>query len=242
MAKAAYGWGVKRGALSVNPFVNLPVAPTPRRERVLSDDELAAIWCATDDAGAFNGIVRLLILTGQWREEVAGMKWAEVSADFSTWVIPASRAKNGATHIVPLSAPAQDLLRTAPRFGELVFPGLRGSAAGSLLSGATKALEGAIRSYFSTEEGRGRACQVDYVRREALHHFFAYPKTSGPRRSPGPHMASIRIAFGRPSKWFSSSTAQPAASISIAKATPKQSNGSGPSLPKPCSTSETCRK
>jgi integrase len=124
--KAAYGWGVKRGALSVNPFLNLPVAPTPRRERVLSDDELAAIWRATDDAGPFNGIVRLLILTGQRREEAAGMTWAELSGEFSTWTIPASRAKNGATHIVPLSTQAQDLLRMAPRFGELVFPGLRG--------------------------------------------------------------------------------------------------------------------
>ena len=47
------------------------------------------------------------------------------TGDFSTWTIPASRAKNGAT-IVPLSPPAQDLLRGAPRLGELVFPGLRG--------------------------------------------------------------------------------------------------------------------
>ena len=109
--KAAYGWAVKRGALFANPFLNLPVAPAPQRERVLSDDELAAIWRATDGAGPFNGIVRLLVLTGQRREEVAGMTWAELSDDFSTWTIPASRAKNGATHIVPLSAPAQDLLR-----------------------------------------------------------------------------------------------------------------------------------
>jgi integrase len=125
--KAAYGWAVKRGALSVNPFLNLPVRPTERRERVLTDDELAAIWRATDGSGPFSGIVRLLVLTGQRREEVAGMTWAELSGDFSTWTIPASRAKNGATHIVPLSAPAQDLLREAPRFGELVFPGLRGT-------------------------------------------------------------------------------------------------------------------
>jgi integrase len=55
------------------------------------------------------------------------MTWAEVSGDFSTWTIPASRAKNGATHIVPLSGPAKDLLRNVPRFGELVFPGLRGT-------------------------------------------------------------------------------------------------------------------
>jgi integrase len=124
--KAAYGWGVKRGALSVNPFSNLPVTPIVKRERVLSDDELAAIWGATASTGPFNGIVRLLILTGQRREEVAGMTWAELSGDFSAWTIPASRAKNGATHIVPLASPAQDLLRSVPRFGELVFPGLRG--------------------------------------------------------------------------------------------------------------------
>jgi integrase len=125
-SKAAYGWAVKRGAVSVNPFLNLPVAPTPRRERLLSDDELAALWRATDGAGPFNGIVRFLILTGQRREEVAGMTWAELSCDFSIWTIPASRAKNGATHIVPLSTLAQDLLRSLPQFGELVFPGLRG--------------------------------------------------------------------------------------------------------------------
>jgi integrase len=125
--KAAYGWGVKRGSLSGNPFLNLPVAPTERRERVLTDDELAAIWKATHGPGPFNGIVRMLLLTGQRREEVAGMTWAELSGDLSTWIIPASRAKNGATHIVPLSAQAQDLLRGVPRSGDLAFPGLRGT-------------------------------------------------------------------------------------------------------------------
>jgi integrase len=102
------------------------VAPTLKRERVLSDDELAVIWRATDSPGPFNGIVRLLMVTGQRREEVAGMAWAELFDDFSTWTIPASRAKNGATHIVPLASPAQELLRGVPRFGDLVFPGLRG--------------------------------------------------------------------------------------------------------------------
>ncbi|HEV7909956.1 MAG TPA: integrase arm-type DNA-binding domain-containing protein [Methylocella sp.] len=118
---AAYGWAVKRGAIEGNPFLNLPVAPTLKRERVLTDDEIAGIWRATDGAGPFNGIVRLLLLTGQRREEVAGMTWAELSDDLSTWTIPASRAKNGATHIVPLSAPVQELLRSLPQFGDLVF-------------------------------------------------------------------------------------------------------------------------
>jgi integrase len=125
--KAAYGWAVKRGSVASNPFANLPTVPTAKRERVLFDDELAAIWRATVGAGPFNGIVRVLILTGQRRDEVAGMTWTELSDDLSTGPIPAKRAKNAATHIVPLSAPAQELLRGVPRFGELVFPGLRGA-------------------------------------------------------------------------------------------------------------------
>jgi integrase len=119
--KVAYGWAVKRGALSVNPFINLPVAPTVKRDRVLSDGELAAVWHATDVIGPFNIIVRLLILTGQRREEVAGMPWAELSGDLSSWTIPGNRTKNHRTHVVPLSEQAQVLLRGAPRFGELVF-------------------------------------------------------------------------------------------------------------------------
>lgn len=45
---AAYGWALKRGSLSVNPFLTVPVAATPKRERVLSDEELAEVWRASD--------------------------------------------------------------------------------------------------------------------------------------------------------------------------------------------------
>jgi integrase len=124
--KATFGWALRRGSVASNPFINLPVAPTTKRERVLSDDELASLWRATSGE-SFNGIVRLLILSGQRRDEVAGMTWAELSGDLSTWTIPASRAKNGAIHIVPLSEPAQELLRSLPKFDGLVFPGLRGA-------------------------------------------------------------------------------------------------------------------
>ena len=89
--------------------------PDCRRERVVSDDEILAIWAATEGPGAFNGIVRMLMLTGQRREEVAGMKWDEIAPDLSVWTIPASWAKNGVAHVVPLSAQAQTVLRAAPR-------------------------------------------------------------------------------------------------------------------------------
>jgi len=126
--RACYQWGVKRGALQGNPFADLPLASAAKRERVLADAELAAVWKATEGPGPFNTIVRMLVLTGQRREEVAGMTWAELDGDLSSWTIPASRAKYGVAHFVPLSAAAQALLRGVARQEdrEIVFPGLRG--------------------------------------------------------------------------------------------------------------------
>jgi integrase len=126
--RACYHWAVKRGALEANPFAHLPLVPTAKRERVLSDTELAAVWKAIETGGAFNSIVRMLIMTGQRREDVAGMSWSEISRDLATWTIPAARAKNGAEHLVPLSPQAQAILHAAPRLDgvDVVFPGLHG--------------------------------------------------------------------------------------------------------------------
>jgi integrase len=125
--RACYQWGLKRGTVAVNPFSALPsVGPRPRRERVLTDGELAAIWRAVSSTSPpFGPIARLLILTGQRREEVAGMTWNELAGDLSTWTIAGSRSKNGQPHVVPLAEPARELLRDLPRAGDLVIPGER---------------------------------------------------------------------------------------------------------------------
>ena len=68
----------------------------------LSDDEIAEIWRAAGDAASpYGTIVRLLILTGQRRGEVAGMNWGEISDDLATWTMPGERTKNGVAHVVP---------------------------------------------------------------------------------------------------------------------------------------------
>jgi integrase len=74
----------------------------------------------------------MLIVTAQRREEVAGMRWGELTPDLSTWTIPASRAKNGAAHLVPLPLEAQAILKAAQRLkgSDLVFPGERRVFAG----------------------------------------------------------------------------------------------------------------
>jgi integrase len=131
--RAAFAWAVKRGMIPANPFANLPVPQgIARRERVLSDAELAEIWVAAGNAAPrYGAIIRLLILTGQRRGEVAGMTWDEISEDLAIWTMPSERTKNGAAHTVPLSAAARDFLRTVlpegrPANGSLVLPGALG--------------------------------------------------------------------------------------------------------------------
>ena len=58
-----------------------PKSPTARA-RVLSDAEVRALWKACDEIGfPFGPVVKLLLLTGQRRREVAGMRWSELSDD-----------------------------------------------------------------------------------------------------------------------------------------------------------------
>jgi len=111
--RAAFGWAVKRGMVQSNPFADLPVTKSvAKRERVLSDAEIAEVWHATSEATwPYGTIIRLLILTGQRRGEVAGIAWNEISEDSQTWTLPGERTKNGAPHTLPLSVPARDLLR-----------------------------------------------------------------------------------------------------------------------------------
>ena len=127
--RACFAWGAKRDSVTGNPFVALPVQATTKRDRVLDDAEVARVWEAAAAIPApFGPLVRLLLLTGQRREEVGGMAWGEVSADLATWTVPAERTKNGVPSVVPLPAAAQEMLRMRladvreQRRG-LVFPG-----------------------------------------------------------------------------------------------------------------------
>ena len=71
--------------------------------------------------GPYGGIVALLALTGQRREDVAQMRWDELCPAWRTWTIPGGRAKNGRPHVVHLSDPARAVLEGRPRLGPFVF-------------------------------------------------------------------------------------------------------------------------
>lgn len=105
-------WAVSRGDLERSPLEGVEAPPpVASRDRVLSDKELAVLWnCLSKLGYPFAPYFRLLILTGQRREEVAGVSWSELDRENATWVIPAGRTKNGQPQLVPLSAPAVGVL------------------------------------------------------------------------------------------------------------------------------------
>jgi integrase len=103
-----FRWALSRGDLVRSPLEGVEAPPpVPARDRVLSDDELTAVWSGAEAIKwPFEGLLKLLMLTGQRREEVAGLKWEELDRASSTWVLPAVRSKNGKPHLIPLSTPA----------------------------------------------------------------------------------------------------------------------------------------
>ena len=114
--RAAYGWALKarRGARqSVCRLAGTEKQreARPRAQRSRTRRNLASSGRRYAAILRDHENVRLLILTGQRRGEVAGMTWAELDEDLMTWTLPGSRTKNGAPRIVPLSQPARDILR-----------------------------------------------------------------------------------------------------------------------------------
>jgi integrase len=123
-------WYAARDDDFMSPIVPGMGRTKPReraRKRVLSDDEIRALWAGLDRLDAlaaeegeqgfaiFAALVRLLLLTAQRREEVAGMRRSEIEGDL--WTIPPDRHKTGTSgdaKVVPLSRRAQTLLCEIP--------------------------------------------------------------------------------------------------------------------------------
>lgn len=120
-----FNWTVERGLIETSPCLHLkPPAKKQSRERVLSDDEIVTLWKASLAEGyPFGTIFQLLLLTGQRRGEVVGMRWAELDLKQGVWTIPGARTKNGKAHSVPLTPRVRAILKSLPRFeSEFVFP------------------------------------------------------------------------------------------------------------------------
>ena len=94
-----------------------------KRDRVLDDKELRAVWLAADGAGAFGSFVQLLLLSAQRREKILTMRRADVDLTSGAWTIPREKREKGAPGVLMLPKAAIDIIKAQPKFvgNDLVF-------------------------------------------------------------------------------------------------------------------------
>ena len=115
---ALFAWAMRQGLLDNNPVTGTNRQPEQSRTRVLSDAELKIVWSAlgSDD---YSAIVRLLILTGQRRDEIGSLCWSEITDD--QIVLPPQRTKNNRGHRIPIVPAVRAILDSRERAGAFVF-------------------------------------------------------------------------------------------------------------------------
>jgi integrase len=121
-----FNWCAERDMISIVPTDRVrPAHPEVKRDRVFSEFELRQFMRVLDqEPSIFSPLIRVLLLTGQRRAEVAGMSWVELhdlDGQDAYWEIPGSRTKNKQRHIVPISSAVRDVIQGMPRIGALVF-------------------------------------------------------------------------------------------------------------------------
>jgi len=115
-----FNWAVARDIIAASPCAGVkPPTAERSRDRVLSDSEVRAVMLAADKVGwPFGPLVKLLTLTGQRRDEVAGMTWKEIDGERRLWTLPPGRTKANRPHEVPLSDAVLAVLESLPRIGD----------------------------------------------------------------------------------------------------------------------------
>lgn len=123
--KTFFKWCVRRQYLQRSPLEGATLPKQQSRDRVLTDDELVAVWRAAERYGGHYGtIIRLLILTGMRRSECAAIETSWIQND--TLILPKETTKNGRQHTIPLGPMALALL---PKTTGLLFPARIGGEA-----------------------------------------------------------------------------------------------------------------
>ena len=133
---SVFGYGIDRGLVTDNPASGLRNRHDYQpRDVIATPDDIRWLWSAMDDGVAAMSpttaiIVRLALLTGLRRTEIAAARKSELDLNPTSPVltIPRGRAKNRNAHRVPLSKRAASLFREAIEAAgesEFVFPGER---------------------------------------------------------------------------------------------------------------------
>ncbi len=115
-----FNWAIDREIIAENPLSGLKRKDLQYRAdagRALTDEELRAIWKAADRMTyPFGPYFKLMILTGQRRNEWADAKHSEICSKRKVLEVPKARFKGRRDHFVPLSPLAWEIYAAAPRW------------------------------------------------------------------------------------------------------------------------------
>jgi integrase len=111
-----FNFAVSRDIVPVSPCLAVRApAPEQRRDRVLTTDEIRALWHGLEGAKMMAEgtklALKLQLVTGQRKSEIVSAAWEEIDLTDNWWTIPPEKAKNKMAHRVPLSFLALELLQ-----------------------------------------------------------------------------------------------------------------------------------
>jgi integrase len=111
---AFFAFAIREGLTEINPVTGTGQAEQHSRDRTLTEGELTAVLAALEQ-DQFSDIVRLLVLTGQRREEIGGLRWSEIDFGRGLIVLPPARTKNNRQHELPMSSQVRAILERQSR-------------------------------------------------------------------------------------------------------------------------------
>jgi integrase len=129
---------MREGLVFANPVAHTNKRAERPRDRVLKDPELRLIWRALN-GGQYATIIKLLMLTAQRVNEIAGLRWSEIDSGYRLISLPAERTKNARPHEIPISPTVRALLQERPKIAgrDLIF----GKPGGGPFSGLSRCKE-----------------------------------------------------------------------------------------------------
>ena len=137
--KTFFTWAVDQELIEASPAASVKrPAKEVKRDRVLTDLEIRAIWQACGGLGAFGRAFRFMLATGQRRSEVGEMTWSELDRTQRLWTLSRERTKADRAHEVPFSGLAMAIIEECQPLGDFVFSTGRGVPARPI-SGWSKA-------------------------------------------------------------------------------------------------------
>jgi integrase len=118
LGRAAFNWVIDRPqyGVTVSPFDRMKasrlIGPHNVRDRVLTNAELRWFWKASGATGVYGLMLRLKLLCGLRRDEVASMTKGEWDPAEALLTISGARTKSGRPHLVPCPPLATEILNS----------------------------------------------------------------------------------------------------------------------------------